>query len=443
MVGYVLLAEKLMEAKKDLTARDVQARLCDALKDTDDYSYRYYLDHIGDAKSGTVYFMCDGDCYAASYTMTTGDGTSTCKIDFAGQRDVVPRTTYEEEAPEAAAADPEPAAESAAVDGGSNLKLVESITTVQPIKVVEARSTYEIKLIAPGAGSSAIYPREVLKRDGPKVFKAGTKVYLNHPTAAEEAARPEGDVSNLVGVFTEDAQYKDSHAKGEGLYAAIKVFADHSQQIEEKAPYVGMSIRAIGVAEKGKTEGGKPVLQRLLAAQSVDVVTQAGAGGMILTEAATAANADEGEAVTMTVEEAQKLIKESVGPLRDRALKQDAREQAGQLLESTALPQAARLRIIERSLEKLPLTEAGDIAVKEFRDVVVREAKAEGEYLATVTNSGSVVGMGSGPVQTLSPKKQKKALKEAKRAVKESRNVFVELGMDPAAAKIAANMEAR
>ena len=39
----------------------------------------------------------------------------------------------------------------------------------------------------------------------------------------------------------------------------MKVFADHAQMVEEKAAHVGMSIRASGIAEAGKTRDGVPV----------------------------------------------------------------------------------------------------------------------------------------------------------------------------------------
>ena len=153
------------------------------------------------------------------------------------------------------------AKESAQAAGGG-LRLVESAATLEAIRLTEAKADYEIKLIAPGKGSSAFYPAEVLKRDGPKVFGAGTHVYLNHATAAEEAARPEGDVRNLAGVLTTAAEYREAHAKGPGLYARMKVFADHATTVEEKAPHVGMSIRASGVAESGgKLREGVPVLE--------------------------------------------------------------------------------------------------------------------------------------------------------------------------------------
>jgi hypothetical protein len=324
----------------------------------------------------------------------------------------------------------------------SAVNLVESAATVEKIVIREAKADYEIKLIAPGKGASAFYPSEVLKRDGPKVFVPGTHVYVNHPTAAEEAARPEGDVKNLAGVLTTSAEYHESHAKGPGLYARMKVFADHSQMVEEKAPHVGMSIRASGMAESGRKQEGLPVLKELTSAESVDVVTKAGAGGMILTEAAKSAAIQTQEAA-MTADEAKKLVEAAVAtataPLRERALRGDAREEATRLLESISLPGAAKTRIIERSIATLPTTAEGALDVAKFREAVVAEAKAEGEYIASITGSGKVFGMGSAVRVAEALKPEQIAAREAaaKSEEAESIKVWESLGMTPEAAKLA------
>lgn len=332
------------------------------------------------------------------------------------------------------------AARGASVNRGTDsdsIRLVESAATVENIVLREAKADYEIKLIAPGKGSSAFYPAEVLKRDGPKVFGPGTHVYLNHATAAEEAARPEGDVKNLAGVLTTAAAYNESHAKGPGLYARMKVFADHSQTVEEKAAHVGMSIRASGVAESGKSKDGLPILKELTSAESVDVVTRAGAGGMILTESARGA----GEGDCMTLEEAKKLIEAEVAPFRQRALRGDAREEAERLLESASLPKETKARIIEAVLKDVPVKD-GTVDLEAFRPMVVAEAKREGEYLARVTGSGQVRGLGISLAPALDPEKLKEARKEAKRARKdlyvEEREVFGRLTGSEEAGKRAA-----
>jgi hypothetical protein len=340
------------------------------------------------------------------------------------------------------------------VPESGSLKLTESASTLEPIVLREARADYEIKLISPGKGSSAYYPADVLRRDGPEVFGAGTHVYLNHPTAAEEAQRPEGDVANLAGVLTTGAVYHDVHPKGEGLYARMKVFADHASSVEEKAAYVGMSIRASGIAESGRMKDGVPVLKKLTAAQSVDVVTRAGAGGMILTEAAKPQ--PQTQEVSMTEAEVTKLVESAVAKavettvhtpavtvksLTERAIRGDAREEGARLLESVSLPASSKARVIETCLRDLPIKE-GALDSAKFVDLICAEAKREGSYVAGLVGSGRVTGLGVSSAVTIDPKESeaRRVAEEqaAERTLKESAATFQRLGMSASAALIAA-----
>ena len=279
----------------------------------------------------------------------------------------------------------------------TGLRLVESAATLETIRLVEAKADYEIKLIAPGKGSSAFYPSEVLRRDGPNVFKAGTHVYLNHATAAEEAARPEGDVNNLAGVLTTAAVYREDHAKGPGLYARMKVFADHAQVVEEKAPHVGMSIRAAGVAEAGRKQDGLPVLKELTRAESVDVVTRAGAGGLILTEAARGAATNQEEVSGMDANELT-LLKESVAAntaiteaLQLKETRREAIAEGAKVLRDVALPASAKEYIIESVLRNpLPMKDGALDTVK-----LAEAVNAEASRFAAATGQAQrVTGMG-------------------------------------------------
>src|SRR6185369_815639 len=294
-----------------------------------------------------------------------------------------------------AASRSESAGSGTSVNRQTSLQLVESAQTLETIVLREARADYEIKLIAPGKGSSAFYPAEVLQRDGPKVFKEGTHVYLNHATKAEEAARPEGDVKNLAGVLTTSAVYHENHAKGPGLYARMKVFADHGQLVEEKAAHVGMSIRAGGIAEAGgRLRDGLPILKEFTSAESVDVVTRAGAGGMILTEAAkpqiqTQESEMDEAAVQKLIESA---VKSAQAPLLERAIRGDAREAATRILKDVNLQEASKSRVIDLVLSReLPILE-GALDATKFTELVNAEAKREGAYVASLTNAGRVTG---------------------------------------------------
>jgi hypothetical protein len=314
-------------------------------------------------------------------------------------------------------------------DVGS-VRLFESAMTLETIRVKEAKADYEIRLISPGKGSSAFYPKEVLQRDGPKVFKAGTHVYLNHPTAAEEASRPEGDVKNLAGVLSTAAEWKESHAQGPGLYARMKVFADHGQMVEEKAPHVGMSIRASGIAEAGRKHDGLPILKELTSAESVDIVTKPGARGAIFTEGARRTQPIEREAeIEMTATDVQKLIEAGV---QAALLPTRARETATRLLEGVTLPPQAKTRIIERVCQGI---NPADFDETKFSEAVAKEAAAEGRYLAEVTGSGRVLGMGSQPTVSIDPKERKKLKEAAKEQRRADVDVFAELMGDRDAAK--------
>jgi hypothetical protein len=531
-------AVALLEAISDpLSHSDIRGALSDQLNDMHPQDYTCVQDVFGDDSSGDVVYQHGGQMFKAPYSLGTTNGKRTAEIDEDSKVNVVPHTSYEEEADdddsmvsqeakrcvegklykalptyerfisksERNSADAtsfagkgksfpilKPGDVMAAVrsmgragsdnvgtgtlkkniiaiakkkgwtkylpkawqsgsaddndDNGNTkealrfrfasdaelgkVRLWESAETLEAIHVKEAKADYEIKLIAPGPGSSAFYPKEVLQRDGPKVFKAGTHVYLNHPTAAEEAARPEGDVKNLAGVLSTTAEYHESHAKGPGLYARMKVFQDHAQTVEEKAPHVGMSIRASGVAESGKRQGGLPILKELTSAESVDVVTRAGAGGMILSEAANRGN--QHEEADMTAADVNRLVEAGV---RKATLPNRAREEGARLLESVTLPDKAKTKIIETVVGRLDVSRELDL--EEFGKSIAAEAKDLGEILGQAIGSGRVFGMGTAPI-VIDPKEAERAKLEKKQRVKEARNIFEELGMPKEAAKIAA-----
>lgn len=140
-----------------------------------------------------------------------------------------------------------------------------------------------IRIIAPGKGSSGIYPEEMLRRDGPLVFVAGTKMFADHPSATEAKTRPERSIRDIVATLESDAVYEESGPVGPGLYADINVMPDWRERVEALAPHIGVSIRTAGKGRK--TEEGT-VIESLIRTPftSVDFVTEAGAGGKILNE---------------------------------------------------------------------------------------------------------------------------------------------------------------
>lgn len=291
-----------------------------------------------------------------------------------------------------------------AVPEVAGLQLRESIAFPVDVQLSEAfggdfKSSYPICLIKPGRGSSAIYPAEVLKRDGPKVFKAGTPMRIDHPTRAEEAARPEGSVKDWGAVLESNAYWDENGKSGPALYGTVKPFSDHVQLIHEKGPYAGVSIRANGnaVMESGKPkmQDGLPILAELTAAEGVDMVTRAGAGGMFLSESAiTAPKLNEGQ-VEMTKEEIQLAISEAVkaatSPLRERALRGDALYAGHQTLRGVAFTEEQKAFVIEEAIRGGLPEKDGGLDGEKFGVLVMSEARRLGK----VIGGGEIRGLGN------------------------------------------------
>lgn len=146
--------------------------------------------------------------------------------------------------------------------------------------VTSTGNKWRVKVIEAGWGSSGYYGADMLAQYGPQVFKAGTKVFMNHPSINEAHDRPERDVHQLAGKLTSDAIFAEN-----GLVADIEFYSHYAPIIKEMASDVGLSIHALGEAKVGEAEGRQgPIIETLVAdpLTSVDVVTVAGAGGKFL-----------------------------------------------------------------------------------------------------------------------------------------------------------------
>lgn len=186
--------------------------------------------------------------------------------------------------------------------------LILEASTIAPRKGTKGR--WRVRLIeADVMGSSGYYSTEVLRRDGPKAFPAGTHVYFDHATETESFERPERSVKDLAGALIEDAQYEDG-PDGKGLFARVQFFPDYIPKIEAMAEVmpVEMSIRAAGTIEE--SESGR-IVTSIVHGMSVDIVTRAGAGGRLIhmTEAAKPAAA----AQVANLSEADKKVMTDLG----------------------------------------------------------------------------------------------------------------------------------
>lgn len=315
----------------------------------------------------------------------------------------------------------------------ANGSIKESITgDIVMLIESEDKGVVPIKVIKPGWGSTGYYPEAVLKRDGPKVFVKGTKMYWDHP---KESDLPERSLRDLAGELVEDAKWKDSGLYGAGLYASAKVFKPFQDAVKELTPHIGVSIRASGIAENGEADGRKgTIIEEITDAASVDFVTVPGAGGKVceifesyrnpdsiqrsnemeelkklqeshedliakLDAASTAlktANAElekvKGESVKK--DEELSTVKAELAKQSEAMLLKQAVTFVESKLKDTELPDITKARLTE-SLGKVPvLTEDKKLDEVKFAEVIEKTVAGEKEYLAKIVGSGKITGMG-------------------------------------------------
>lgn len=301
-----------------------------------------------------------------------------------------------------------------------------------------ADGTGNVKVIAPGWGSSGYYSEAVLKRDGPKVFPKDTKMFWDHPTVSEEVERPERSLRDLAGLLTEDSYWddvgypdRDGKLTGPGLYAPIKAYEDYVPTLNEIASNIGVSIVAYGKQQIGEAEGRTgPLITQLVAADSVDFVTTPGAGGQVL-QLFEAARPDldnpAPKEATMEVEKDPKFVEMQARAARaeERIVLSEAREVVSAKLAEAQIPDVTRTRL-QATLAANPPTKDGALDEAAFETRIDEAIAAEVEYVSKLKGSGQIVGMGAANpvVEDVTPH-----LEEG----------FKRLGMSDSAAKIAAS----
>lgn len=317
---------------------------------------------------------------------------------------------------------------------------------LQEGKATNASGQGRIKIIAPGWGSSGYYAEEVLKRDGPGAFPKGTRMFIDHPTAAEEAARPERSVRDMGAVTTSDAAWTNDPTNGPGLYADVQYLGPFREAVDELAPHIGTSIRADGHVEAGEAEGRKGlIVKKLVRGRSVDFVTAAGAGGKVLSlmEAArarrgaatpaptTPTTAQEESSVTpeeiKALQARMQVLEQQNRQLQEQAMLREASSHIASKLPATLHP-STRQRLGESLVAKAPVKD-GQFDRAAFDTLIESAVREELAYLATLSESGRIVGMGTS-TQPAAP--------TAEQAQNQLNEAFRALGLGDNAAKIAA-----
>lgn len=141
------------------------------------------------------------------------------------------------------------------------------------------KDTFRARLISPGWGSSGYYSPETL-REAAHLYRAGLKMYLNHPTVTERKELPERDVSKIAGYLVTNATYESGTHPG--LYAHIKVLPKYLDLVRHMGRLVGLSHYAEGQSKVGIAEGRRgSIVEKITRVVSVDLVTEPGRGGRI------------------------------------------------------------------------------------------------------------------------------------------------------------------
>jgi hypothetical protein len=266
-----------------------------------------------------------------------------------------------------------------------------------------------VKVIAPGWGSSAYYPAQVLERDGPKVFPAGTQMFWDHPTDTEEAERPEGSLRDLAAVTTSPATWNAAGPEGPGLYADVDVFEAYRESVNELAPHIGVSIRAWATATEGTVEGRTgPVIESLTEGTSIDYVTRPGAGGQVLQlfEAARRRPTPKEDDVDPTqleeartrlaeAEQARTAAEQRAARAEEALLRRAAGDIIAARLTEARVPEATAKRLSERLAANPPVAD-GKLDEAALKRAVDEAAKEEADYLASL-GVGQVRGFGGKP----------------------------------------------
>jgi hypothetical protein len=275
-------------------------------------------------------------------------------------------------------------------------------------------------------------------------------MFWDHQTAQEEAAKPEGSLSNLAAVLTQNARYVKDHKNGPGLYSESKVFSAFRDAVEEMAPHIGTSIRASGKAKRGTIEGREGlIISELTSGKSVDFVTVPGAGGQIVemfeSKRPASHKPTNQEVDDVSAEEIAKLkesnaaLQGGIATLNARFIASEARNAVHGILArpkygAMGIPQAVQTKVVSLAIAGVSLTESGLIDEVKLGEAVDALVRSEMEYIQeAVGGDYRITGFGSG--DTLLQESEDASKEDLDAALAEA---FGRVGVAPAAAKVAA-----
>jgi hypothetical protein len=367
---------------------DIATNVQKALKTQSKYGY--LLDIFPEEKL-VVYQTgwIDGKFYQANYTMD-----ETGVITLGDPKEVNRKVSYLE------VSEPTPDVTVMPEESANAEITSDSVQLVE--RAVNPDGITMLKLISPGLGSSGYYSESVLKDAvGKRVFKKGLHNLIDHPTPAEESARPEGSLDKLGGTLIEDATWRDDyHGHGPGVYAKAKVTPNFQEKLNSVATDIGVSIRAKGKAHIGNVDGKQvPIIDTIEQARSVDYVTLPGRGGKVIE-----LMESNREATNMAISEEQfnqlvesnRALTAQLAQLREgQALQQAERVVNEQLSRYVNLPKPTKERLAASLPSQFTMTESGALDVAALQETVKTAVTDALSYLSTLgLKTGDITDLG-------------------------------------------------
>ena len=316
-------------------------------------------------------------------------------------------------------------------------------------------------VIKPGfnATEDRYYPAEMLKRDY-GIFE-GQKMYADHPTEEEDQARPERSIKDWVATLTSVSV--DESGVVTGIAEIVEPWLMTklaSLRDKDMLSDMGISINAVGSASKGTIDGKETlVIEQLVAARSVDFVTEPGAGGIVTFYESDRSHDIDLVDLSSLREHRPDLIKVIEANVRAEITKEVKKlmEDKDKIVElesqnetlttenttlkdkitegEKATAKAEAQAVIKEAVDQAELPDAAkEVLILRFKDAetadgITEAIRAEVDYIAKLSESVKVKGMGPSQPAT---EADKKTLRESiKRANPEYTDGQLEIACNP------------
>lgn len=273
------------------------------------------------------------------------------------------------------------------------------------------------------------YPKKTIQEAAP--LFAGLKMYLDHPTDAEEREKPERSIHDWLSTIKE-SWYEDGMALGRVHIHSPWLLENMADDVFRSE--IGTSINASGRMHMGDIDGQHmQIMDSIIDPKSVDWVTEAGARGRVLqlqesqrlekekTEiknmktvaelkeankplydqiVAEVTESMKGQNETKIAEAVDKAVAKALESLNEKSVKEAAatalKAKVTEIVNGSKLPEKARARFVETFIRENAEIKEADVDAK-IKESIISEIKYLNEMGAGI-KIDVVAGKGAGGV---------------------------------------------